>query len=101
MSRCAFVKQSILFDCGLENVNVCMPIIRRITNYIIVFNYDFYIYVVVRSELSTNVDDAAKINVTTGIYIKATVSNGRQQHQAIVSNTGRYTKHQAAVSNSR
>ena len=32
MSRCAFVKQSILFDYGSDNVNVCMPLIRRITN---------------------------------------------------------------------
>ena len=31
MSRCVFVKQSILFDYGSDNVNVCMPLIRRIT----------------------------------------------------------------------
>ena len=36
MSICAFVKQSILFDYGSDNVNVCMPLTRRVTNYIVI-----------------------------------------------------------------
>ena len=30
MSRCAVMKHSVLFDYGMDNVNVCMPLIRRV-----------------------------------------------------------------------
>ena len=30
MSRCARIKQTLLFDFGSHNVNICMPIVRRI-----------------------------------------------------------------------